>query len=187
MKKILQFFAITLAVLPMIASAHGPTRQSVKESVFINASPEKVWAVVSDFSAIDKWLPPVASVEMLSDTERKLTLKSEGHPTITEKLEKLDNDKMMLIYKIEDMSVIKTITFNSKDTPYYTLPVNNYKSWLSVKAKDGGSEVTWKGKFYRSFLENPPVPEGQSDKDAVNAIKGVYTSGLNNLKAILEK
>jgi mxaD protein len=94
---------------------------------------------------------------------------------------------MMMIYTIEEMSVVNTITFNSKDTPYYTLPVNNYKAWLSVKAKDGGSEVTWKAKFYRSFMDNPPVPEGQSDADAVAAIKNVATSGLNNLKAILEK
>jgi mxaD protein len=187
MKKLLQFFAIAVALVPMVASAHGPTRQSVKETVIINASPEKVWAVLGDFTAIDKWHPAVASVEMLSDKQRKLTLKGEGHPTITEELQKLDNEKMMMIYKIEDMSVIKTITYNSKDTPYYTLPVNNYKSWLSVKAKDGGSEVTWKGKFYRSFMDNPPVPEGQSDEDAVNAVKGVYTSGLNNLKTMLEK
>ncbi|HDZ15971.1 MAG TPA: SRPBCC family protein [Methylophaga aminisulfidivorans] len=187
MKKLLQFFAVTLAVLPMVASAHGPTRQTVKETIFINAAPAKVWSLVGDFKSIDKWHPAIASAEMLSDTERKLTVKADGNPTITEKLEKLDNDKMMMIYKIEDMSVVKTITFNSKDTPYFTLPINNYKSWLSVKAKDGGSEVTWKGKFYRSFLDNPPVPEGQSDSDAVAAVKGVYTSGLDNLKAMLEK
>ena len=54
MKKLLQFFAIAVALLPMVASAHGPTRQSVKETVLINASPEKVWAVLGDFTAIDK-------------------------------------------------------------------------------------------------------------------------------------
>jgi mxaD protein len=36
-------------------------------------------------------------------------------------------------------------------------------------------------------MDNPPVPEGQADADAVAAIKEVATSGLNNLKAILEK
>lgn len=187
MKKLLQFFAVTMMVVPMLASAHGPTRQQVKESIMINAAPEKVWEVIGDFGGIDKWHPAVASTELKGDDMRVLTLKAEGNPTITEKLDKLDDEKMMLVYKIEDMSVVKTIEFNSQETPYYTLPVTNYKSWLSVKAKDGGSEVTWKGKFYRSFMANPPVPEGQSDEDAVNAIKGVYTSGLNNLKAMLEK
>lgn len=94
---------------------------------------------------------------------------------------------MSLIYKITDMSVIKTITFNSKDTPYYTLPVSTYKSWMFVKPVDGGTEVRWRAKFYRSFMDNPPVPEGQSDAEAVEAVKAVYTSGLENLKNIMEK
>lgn len=187
MKKLLQFFATALMIVPMLATAHGPTRQQVNETVFINAAPEKVWEVVSDFSGLHKWHPAVASTEMKGDNVRVLTIKADGNPTITEELKKIDNEKMMMIYTIKDMSVVKTITFNSKDTPYYTLPVNNYKAWLSVKAKDGGSEVTWKAKFYRSFMDNPPVPEGQSDADAVEAIKGVATAGLNNLKAILEK
>lgn len=187
MKKLLQFFAMAMMVVPMLATAHGPTRQQVKETIFINASPEQVWEMVGDFSGLHNWHPAVASTELTGENMRVLTLKAEGNPTITEELDKLDNEKMMMIYKIEEMSVVKTIDFNSQETPYYTLPVTNYKSWLSVKAKDGGSEVMWKGKFYRSFMANPPVPEGQSDQDAVDAITGVYTSGLNNLKAILEK
>lgn len=187
MKKLLQFFAVAMMVMPMLATAHGPTRQQVKETVFINAAPEKVWDFVSDFGGLHNWHPAVASTEMKEDNIRVLTLKSEGNPTITEKLDEIDNENMKLVYTIEDMSVVKTITYNSQETPYYTLPVNNYKAWLTVKPKDGGSEVTWKAKFYRSFLANPPVPEGQSDSDAVAAIEGVASAGLNNLKAILEK
>lgn len=187
MKKLLQFFALTMMAVPMLASAHGPTRQQVDEKIFINAAPEKVWAMVKDFGGLHNWHPAIASTELKDDKTRVLTLNAEGNPTITEELDKVDEDKMTVIYKITDMSVVKTITFNSKDTPYYTLPVNNYKAWLSVKAKDGGSEVLWRGKFYRSFMDNPPVPEGQSDQDAVAAITDVYTSGLANLKAIMEQ
>jgi mxaD protein len=187
MKKFIQLVATVLIAIPLVATAHGPTRQQAKESILINASPEKVWGLIGDFTAIDEWHPAVAKVEMTDDKTRVLTLKADGEPTITETIKKLDNDKMMLKYKITDMSVIKTITFNSKDTPYFTLPVNNYSAILSVKEKDGGSEVTWKGKFYRSFMDNPPVPEGQSDEDAVAAVTAVYKAGLENLKAILEK
>jgi mxaD protein len=187
MKKLLQFFAVALMAMPMLAAAHGPTRQMVEEKITINAAPEAVWAMVKDFGGLHNWHPAIASTELKDEKTRVLTLNGEGNPTITEELDKVDDEKMMLIYKITDMSVVNTITFNSKDTPYYTLPVTNYKAWLSVTAKDGGSEVKWKGKFYRSFMDNPPVPEGQSDEDAVNAIKGVYTSGLENLKAIMEK
>ena len=187
MKKFLQIVAATVIALPLVATAHGPTRQEVDEKIVINAAPEKVWAMLKDFSAIDKWHPAVESVEMKDDNVRVLTLKSEGNPTITEELEKVDEEKMSLIYKITDMSVIKTITFNSKDTPYYTLPVSTYKSWMFVKPVDGGTEVRWRAKFYRSFMDNPPVPEGQSDAEAVEAVKAVYTSGLENLKNIMEK
>jgi len=196
MKKFLHFIAAALIAVPMVSMAHGPSRQQVKETIVINAAPQKVWAMLKDFGAIDKWHPAVASVKVgtaederdgKEHTTRVLTLASEGSPTITEELLKSDDEKMMLTYKITDMSVVKTITFNSKDTPYFTLPVATYKSWISVKAVDGGSQVMWKSKFYRSFMDNPPVPEGQSDKDAVNTIKGVITAGLENLKVVMEK
>jgi mxaD protein len=186
MKKFIQLIATTLMLMPLIATAHGPTRQAVTESITINAAPEKVWAVIGDFTSM-AWHPAIASTEMTSEKMRVLTLNTEGNPTITEELQKVDAEKMALTYKIKEMSVIKTITFNSKDTPYFTLPVNNYKATISVKAVDGGSEVTWKGKFYRSFMDNPPVPEGQSDAEAVAAITAVYQAGLNNLKTMLEK
>lgn len=187
MKKFLQILAATVIALPLVATAHGPTRQEVDERIIINASPDKVWGMLRDFSAIDKWHPAVQSVEMKDDNVRVLTLKGEGSPTITEELQKVDDEKMSLLYKITDMSVVKTITFNSKDTPYYTLPVSTYKSWMFVKAVDGGTEVRWRGKFYRSFMNNPPVPEGQSNSEAVEAVTGVYKSGLENLKNIMEK
>jgi mxaD protein len=114
MKKFLHFIIAALIVVPMVASAHGPSRQQVKEKIMINASPDKVWAMVKDFGAIDKWHPAVKSVEMKDDKTRVLTLGSEGNPTITEELQKVDDEKMMMVYKITDMSVVKTITFNSK-------------------------------------------------------------------------
>jgi mxaD protein len=187
MKKFIQLLAASMMLLPMLASAHGPTRQSAEESVFINAAPEKVWAVIKDVSAMENWHPAVASTEMVDDKTRILTLNAEGNPTITNEIKKIDDEKMSLTYKITEQSVVKTIEFNSKETPYYSLPVNNYKATISVKAKDGGSEVSWKGKFYRSFMDNPPVPEGQSDAEAVEAVSAVYQAGLNNLKAMMEK
>lgn len=187
MKKLLQFAAAAMVFVPMLSAAHGPTRQSVEEKIVINAPAEKVWEMVKDFDAMDKWHPAVKKVEMKDDNVRVLTLNAEGNPTITEELTKLDDDKRTLIYKIEEMSVVKTIEFNSEEVPYYTLPVSNYKSWISVSETDNGTEVEWRGKFYRAFMNNPPVPEGQSDKEAVAAVTGVYTSGLENLKNIMEK
>lgn len=187
MKKLLQFAAVAMAFVPMLSAAHGPTRQSVEESVVINAPADKVWNMVKDFGGMDKWHPAVKDVEMQGDNMRVLTLNAEGNPTITEELDEIKEERRTLVYKIEEMSVVKTIEFNSQEVPYYTLPVTNYKSWISVSETDAGTKVKWRGKFYRSFMNNPPVPEGQSDDDAVAAITGVYTAGLNNLKNIMEK
>lgn len=187
MNKFLHLIAATLIAAPIVASAHGPTRQLVEEKIIINAAPDKVWTAVKDFGGIHNWHPAIIRTDLKNDNTRVLALGSEGNPTITEELISSDDEKMMLNYKITDMSVVKTITFNSKDTPYYTLPVSTYKAWLSVKPVDGGSEVKWKAKFYRSFMDNPPVPEGQSDEDASNTIKAVFTSGLDNLKLMMEK
>lgn len=116
MKKFVQLIAVTLIAMPMLVSAHGPTRQQVLEKITINAAPEKVWALVKDFGGIHNWHPAVASTELQGDTTRVLTLTSEGSPTITEQLIKADDATMMLSYKITGMTVVKTITFNSKDT-----------------------------------------------------------------------
>lgn len=187
MKKLLQLVAVVAVAFPMLAAAHGPTRQKAVEKVQINAAPEKVWAMVKDFGAIDKWHPAVKKCVLKDAEHRVLSIGAEDGPTITEELKSVNDDKMMFKYKIVDMSVTKTVSFNGTDVPYYTLPVNNYTSQIIVKAKDGGSEVTWKGHFYRSFMLNPPVPEGQSDEDAVKAVSAVYRQGLDNLKVVMEK
>jgi mxaD protein len=86
MKKFLVFIVAALIALPMVSSAHGPSRQQVKEKITINASPEKVWAMIKDFGGLHNWHPAIASTELKGDTIRILTLTSEGNPTITEKL-----------------------------------------------------------------------------------------------------
>jgi hypothetical protein len=40
------------------ATAHGPTRQKVTKKVEVNASPEKVWAVIKNFDSFN-WHPAV--------------------------------------------------------------------------------------------------------------------------------
>ncbi|MDH3638791.1 MAG: SRPBCC family protein [Gammaproteobacteria bacterium] len=165
--------------------AHGPTRQQVTESVSIDAPPQQVWAMVGNFSALHEWHPAIASTEMQDDKTRILSLAQGG--TITEELKQIDDAKMMLKYRIAEMSTVETFEFAGKPLERKVLPVNTYSATLSVAAGDTGSTVTWKGKFYRGYLLNPPTPEGMSDKDAVDAITAVYRAGLDNLKSMLEK
>lgn len=183
MRKIFIFIILNgLFSLPL--HAHGPTRQQIVESVVINAPVNKVWALVGDFSGFHKWHPAVQSTEMKGKYRRILSL--DADKKITESLVRRDDEKMTLKYKIVDMSVTETFEFAGRRIEREVLPVNNYTGILSVVAEGEGSKVTWKGKFYRPYLLNPPTPEGMSDKEAITTMSGVYRGGLDNLKTLVE-
>ncbi len=192
MKKILSFVLVAMMAVPMITSAHGPSRQKVVETIVINASPEEVWKLLGNFAALDAWHPAVVSQKMDGDKKRVLTIGEEGGPTITEELKKLDDEKMMLKYKIVDMSVVGNEEHLGKKYDVPTIPVHNYLSIMTVKAVDGGSEVTWTGKFYRVFPLNyektkPRYPKGLGDQDGVDVVTSIYKTGLENLKKLCEE
>ncbi|MGQ9366458.1 SRPBCC family protein [Azospirillum sp. ST 5-10] len=167
--------AVAVAVTPLAADAHGPTRQKLTKTVAVAAPPDKVWALIGDFGDMQRWHPVVEKTEATDGNNpgsvRVLTLK--GGPTITEKLEKYEPEKMTYFYRITDVNID-------------VLPVTNYSSWLSVRPGDGGgSVVEWKGAFYRGYPNNDP-PEKYSDEAARNAVAGVYEAGLANVKALAE-
>lgn len=171
MKKILALIA--LAALPLTALAHGPTPQKVDKSIVIKAAPEKVWAIVKDFSSIQKWHPAVASLKLEkkgNDTYRLLTLKDGG--TIYEKLRSADDGLMKLTYEIDESQ----------------LPFTDYYAFMMVKPGPNAGETTvqWVGRFYRLYKLNPPIPPGQDDATAVNAVTGIYDAGLDGLKKLAE-
>ena len=65
------------------------------------------------------------------------------------------------------------------------LPVTNYTSTLIVTADGAKSVVEWRGAFYRASQRNDPPPD-QNDDAAIQAVTGVYQSGLANLKKLAE-
>jgi hypothetical protein len=167
---------VSIALLIATAvEAHGPTRQKMVVTQEISVSPQVVWDRVKNFDDMS-WHPAVANTEGEGGNNigatRTLTLGNGGQ--IHEKLEKYDDSKHSFFYRISSVDV-------------KVLPVTNYSSWFSIKPADaGGSLVTWKGAFYRGFPNNEPPPE-LSDQAAKNAVKGVYESGLANLKKLLEQ
>lgn len=171
MKKL---FAILFAsLLPLAASAHGPSPQKVVESVTIKAPPAKVWALLGDFNSMPKWHPAIKASKVEkkgADTFRLLTLKDGG--TIYERLKEKNDADMRLKYEIVEG----------------VLPVSDYYAVISVKpgANPNESTVEWMGRFYRKYKLNPPIPAGQDDESAVKAVKGVFQPGLANLKKVAE-
>lgn len=176
MKKILALIA--LSVVSFTAAAHGPTPQKVEKSITIKADQAKVWAIVKDFGNFQKWHPAVATdkLEQKKDengemaTFRTLTLKSGG--TIVEKLRSSDDKDMKLKYEIVSSQ----------------LPFTDYNSTMTVAKgqNPGETTVTWVGRFYRLYKLNPPIPAGQDDKSAIDAVTGIYDAGLENLKKVAE-
>lgn len=162
-----------VCLMPLAASAHGPTRQKVTETVEINAPADKVWAVLGNFQDMS-WHPAVTSTEGKGGNEvgatRTLTL--DGGGQIFEKLNKYDEAGKTLSYEITEVDV-------------KVVPVTNYAAHLTVTPDGDKSKVEWKSAFYRGFVNNDPPPE-LSDEAAVKAITGIFQSGLEGLKKKLE-
>lgn len=163
-----------LVVAPLAASAHGPSRQKVTQTIEINAPADKVWAAIGNFQDMS-WHPAFAKTEGKGENTvgatRVLTLK-EGGGTIDEQLIAFNADNKTYSYEITKVDV-------------KVVPVSNYSSRISVSTVGDKSVVEWKGAFYRGYVNNDPPPE-LNDEAAVKAIIGVYKVGLDALKAKVE-
>ena len=172
----LKRLAIAVAILgslPVVAWAHGPSRQKVTETIEINAPADKVWAVVGNFQDAS-WIPVVAKTEGAGDNKpasgtgndgatRKLTLKGGG--IVEEMLDAYDAKEMTYSYEITKVDV-------------KVLPVNDYSSHLTVTANGADkSTLEWKGAFYRGFMNNDPPPE-LNDEASKKAVTDLYKSTL---------
>lgn len=175
MKRILQGMLVGLAMVavPVVALAHGPSRQKVTETVAVTAAPDEVWARIGDFQDMS-WHPAVAKTTGEGgneiDATRVLNLGAEDGPTIDEVLYKYDATKRTYSYRITEVDVA-------------VLPVTNYSSHLTVKeGENGGSLIEWRGAFYRGYPNNDP-PAELSDEAAIAAVTDVYRAGLEALAA----
>ncbi|AGK57662.1 polyketide cyclase/dehydrase [Hyphomicrobium denitrificans 1NES1] len=181
MLKRLAIAAAILGSFPIMAWAHGPSRQKVTESVEINAPADKVWAVVGNFQDLS-WVPAVAKTEGTGDNKpasgsnndgakRTITLKSGG--VIEEMLDEYDAKEMTYSYEITKVDV-------------KVLPVNDYSSHITVTANGADkSTLEWKGAFYRGFMNNDPPPE-LNDEASKKAVTDLYKSTLEAVKAKIE-
>jgi Polyketide cyclase / dehydrase and lipid transport len=170
-------FAIVLfgIVLPPVGWAGGPSRQTITETIQIDAPPAKVWATIADFHDM-RWFPGIAKTtgEGGNDPDvakRQLTL--DGGATIDESLYKYDAVAMSYSYRIDKVDV-------------KVLPVNDYSATIAVLPAEGGkSTVEWRGTFYRGYPNDDPPPE-LNDEAALKAVAKVYRAGLESLKKKIE-
>lgn len=163
--------ALCAVMLALPADAHGPTRQKVVVKTTVAAPPAEVWAAIGNFQDMS-WHPVVHATRGENgneiDATRVLTLGEEGGPTIAEVLYKFSNEKMSYSYRITAVEV-------------EVLPVTNYSAHITVRPSGAGSEIEWKGAFYRGYPNNDP-PEHLNDEAAVKAVTGVYEAGMAALR-----
>ena len=174
----LKLIILSLLLVPALATAHGPSRQKVVEEIQVNASPDKVWAIISDFCSIKDWHPNINSciADKGSEIESIRTIELANGEKINEKLFKLDNESMRMQYAMQ----------LEKGRVVPGFPVATHGATITVSESDGGSTVQWKGAFYRSFPGQQPPPE-LSDAACIEAVSTLYKSGLENIKALAEK
>jgi len=135
----------------------------VKKSIKVTASPEATWKAIGDFCGIGDWHPAVAKCDLSQHggvTFRTLSLNGGG--TIVEKQLSRSNAAFKYSYAITESP----------------LPVDHYKSTISVKKSAGGSTITWVGSF---------SAKGAPDDKAKEVIAGIYDGGLASLQKKLAK
>ena len=177
MRNLYKLGLIGLLVIPAIASAHGPSRLKVNKDIQIDASPAEVWDVISEFCSIEAWHPAIEKCELGGDggnkkgTTRTLTL-GNGE-SFTESLLSHNADGMTYSYRITEPN-------------HDAVPVGSYGSTITVsEGEDGGANLNWKGFFYRAYPNNDPPPE-LSDEAALEAVNGIYDSGMARIKELAE-
>ena len=160
-------YSVTVSVLALSllsAGASSASAASLSRSVDVEGTPSEVWSIIGPFCAIEEWLPPVGTCTEDGKVPPTRTLVTkDGKATFVE-----------LQTARSDTKHFYTYTFQSSP-----LPVTHYTSTIEVAAKSKGiSTVTWRGRY---------MPEHGKEKDANDALSGIYKAGLDAIKAKLTK
>lgn len=155
-------FAVVLAAGSLAAAtAASGEEHEVHETIAIAAPAAAVWKQVREFGALDTWLPAVSASEIVVGENnvvgavRLLTLPDGGQ--VREELLAHDDEA-------------RSVSYSILEAP---LPVENYRSTLTVHEAESGSRVEWHGRF-------------ESGPELIEVFTGIYQGGLANLKSMFE-
>jgi hypothetical protein len=130
--------------------------QTVSESVDLDGTPEKVWALIGSFGG--GWHPLFASIKQTGAGAGALrVIETIDRKQIIERLEEIGHPR--LFYRYSSVSGI---------------PVSDYTAVLEVKPKGAGSTVQWSAQFLAS---------GQATIVVRTVISTLFKTGLESLKA----
>ena len=138
------------------------SKATVTETIDVNASPDKTWALVGDFGGLAGWFPVVTKSTVEGSgvgALRHLTM-PDGNQ-LTERQQTRDDAARFYEYVVVAGA----------------LPCTDYLSRLAVSPAGSGARITWTAQF---------VPLKDAPVDAVAFITSIYQGGLAGAKAVLE-
>ena len=137
---------------------------NLTRSIEVNGAPSAVWSVIGPFCAIKDWLPPVdMCIEDGKSPATRTLVTKDGKASFVETQTARNDQEHSYSY-----------TFRSSP-----LPVTHYRSTIKVTAKSAGvSIVTWTSTY---------TPDSGKEKDANDALSGVYEAGLAAIQARFKK
>jgi len=124
----------------------------------LNASTDKVWAILSRFSDLS-WYSPAEKVEQIGEglgQIRRITMPGMD-TSVDEVLESLDEDKLEYSYRIPDT------------------PMQDYRVIVRLTENGAQCDVRWHATF-------ASVVEGLDANDMIAMMTGVYTSMLDDIE-----
>ena len=153
-----------LGATALCLGSFGAAAANLSRTIEVSAPPAAVWSAIGAFCAIKDWLPPVGMcIEDGKTPSTRTLVTKDGKAAFVEKQTARSDAEHSYSY-----------TFLSSP-----LPVTNYVSTIKVTAKgEGVSLVTWTGSY---------TPDSGKEKDASEALNGVYEAGLAGIKARLTK
>ena len=147
----------TLVAIAIGMFSHSAYALDANVERALTTDAKSVWRTIGAFCSIADWHPAVEKCvlsEKDGKTFRELTLGGGG--TILEQLQTFDAASMSYTY-----TIVKS-----------PLPVENYRSTISVSPRTSGSTLSWTGTF---------DAKGTPDADAVKTITGIYEAGTEAL------
>ena len=141
---------------------------TVKKTIKINASKDKVWRKISNIVGLSSWLPDVKKTEYLSKKKK-------------------DVGAVRLITFADGTKIEEHVVAWNKEE-YFTyvategLPLRAYVATISIKSKTrANTELTW-----QSYLNSQKMSEKQF-LEVLVFMGSFYETSLENLKKLLEK
>lgn len=168
-------------LLALLLAASAPAfaaeakEMSIEHSIVINAPPEEVWEVISDFNGLPRWLPVIVDSKIVLGKNRE-----EGAIRELTRANGTKVQEKLIAYEPWNMSLGYTYIGGQVGATDY------FPTMTVTDAGGGKSKVVWKARFKRVAYWTDEPPAGQDDDTPMNGLNKVYPMGLETLKKLVE-